>query len=711
MILKRIISLLLLVSMILGCFVGCDQGNSERDDGRGSGSSGKNKLKVTAQEDVGISKELIRALDEALILLEGSNLVFVDGKVCDADGVAPSRLNDVLYLPAKYVAECLGAETKLNKDGTKLSVQLGKTKVDLLADAFELTVNGKSVSMESPVMLEDAIFSVPAEPFCEALGQTIRQDNGLIYISNDLAAAEDGVSADVVGMVGSAVRAQLTPVSGGLFEGEGNYDQRKDCSEVMVIDPTLAPWSSPEGELAAVSGSLYIEDISITMANEDEFDCSFTVYNYLGYTYGSVEVYDSDDQLVELEQISPFEGQKSSITGAFCDIGVLMSDVKKAVTNLNLDHLNYKSSLNSSIQNIKVRVPVGGYVFITCNPEHSDYVAIYNTAHALVEVAMATGDVASLAFGSGDEDTFKDAMKDEVIEALLGKGAKAAEIAAEFNNMFSKASNCSLADVGGYVAQMAKSLANLFQRADIDIGELLTSAAEEAATTVADFALEKLLTNFAPFTKPAFDSWNIICNTSNLFCMFQDMQSTRNVRSLMLETADWRAAYARILREHEDGYNLRFVLCYIDGDMIPELVVIDAVAHFGNTIEFFSYKDGKIIKLKGSGGETEMSFQYASFVYAELQGVICSGGMHMGYVSNHYQVLEGDQFQIKHSFYDNSGTMEEPSFTYNGTDVSEWYYNMKMSEMKKKYADQVLVDGFSDGYDLTEQNIVKVLES
>lgn len=707
---KKYLSFLLVICLLMSCFTACDfGGNSEgNDDGD---SSGKDKLKVTAKEDVGIPDEWIEAMDDALILLEDSHLSFVQGELCDENGGVPIRMDGKLYLPALFVAESLGAETEVKKDGNELTVQLEETTIELIADAFELIVNGKSQSLDTPVVLENSELMVPATPYCQALGYDMRDEDGLIFISNDLEAAEQGASAQSVGLVHSAVRAQLTPVSGGLFQGEGTYDQRKACSEIVVIDPTLAPWSSPAGELAAVSGCLFIEDLSITMASEDQFDCSMTVYNYLGYTYGSVEVYDSDDNLVELEQITPFEGQKDSITGAFCDIGTLMSDIQKAVTNLDLDHLNYKSSLNSSIQEIKVRVPVGGYVFITCNPEHSQYVALYNAAHALVEVAMSTGDVASLAFGSGDEDTFKDAMKDEIIETLLSKGPKAVEIAEEFCTMLSKTSNCSVAEVGKYVSQMAKSMADMFQRADINVGELLSDAAEEAATTVSDFALEKLLTKFAPFTKSAFDSWNIICNTSNLFCLFQDLQSVSNTRSILLETADWRAAYAKILREHEEGFNLRFVLGYVDGDMIPELMVIDAVAHFGNTLEIFSYRDGEIVKLKDTGGETEMSVQYASFSYVELAGVLSRGGMHMGYVSNQYLMLEGDQFQSKHLFRDNSGTEEEPYFQYNDKDVTEWYYRWKQSELDKEYSPAIVyVDGFSDGYDLTEKNIVAVLE-
>ena len=718
---KRSLSLLLVMALLLSCLSGCANGmidNAEDSDKEKPQKEEGHAVEVV--EDLGLSDAFVRTLSRGIVFLLESANSYVKGRLTMIDGgAAPVIIDEILYLPAAFTAQAFRADSSWDEESETLCVQWEDNSMTIVANNDTLTLNESSVKMEGAAVVENGVLLAPAQALCQAFGRSSHKEEDLIIIGESFEEAKKDVPEETVNLVMSSLRSRLSPVSGAEVDskGEKTYADWAKCTQSIVIDPTMAPWTSKDGELAAVSGSLYVDSISITPTEGDSFDCTMTIYNYMGYTYGSVEVYNSDDGLEEIERIKPFSGQKSSVTSAVCDIGILMNDIKKAVKNWDLDHLNYKSELNSQINTVTVNVPAGGYVIITCNPMHSDHVAVYNAIHTFVELSSSAGDMAELCTGVGSADSVKDIMKQAIQEELMSDPTVVAELAAEYRVFLSKIEGITWFDVSGFAEKACEELLNMFERVEIDIFEILESAAKAAGAAVADFACEQFLTTLIPATELAFAGWKITTNASNLVCLLMDLISTQNAKSLMIETFDWRAAYAAILRDFPMGKargNVRFMTCYVDNDMVPELVIIDAVAHFGNTMWIYSYQDRNIVQLDYQGS-TDMNVPYASFVYVELAGLVIYEDMHQGFSQQYYRELQGTSFRNIHSFSDNeglvSGTDENPAYTYNDATVLKSYYQWKRQKLLDEYKDQVIVvSGFSDGYDLMEANIKKVFE-
>ena len=734
---NRLLSLLLIAALILPCFSACasdtagsssksptiqgvytgDGVPGEDSDVTGQTPSEQGTLTVAVQDDAGLTPNFIDTLNSSLIMLVNSDNSYVQGTLTSIQGGStPAMINDTLYLPAAFVSEAFGAETSWDETAQTLNVQWDSNTMSITADADSIIVNGSTIALSSASVIENDVLLTPAEPLCQGLSQNMYCSDDLLIVGPDLSTSKQDVPEDSLNTVFSALSTKLAfSQVGGLTTGsKKTYEEWTQCTKSIVIDPTLAPWSSAKDELAASSGSLYIENISITPAEQDTYNCTMDVYNYLGYTYGSVEVYDANDRLKEVEQIKPFSGQKDSITGAICDVCILMGDVQKAIANQSLDYLNYKTKLNSQIDTIQVNIPVGGYVIITCNPMHSEYVAVYNMTHTLVETMFALDEIGSIFKTTEDLQTTKQIIKDYLIEEILKNTTLIHEISTEYRIFLSNMEEAGWYNMKSFVESTCQSLLDMLSRVEFDVWGLVTQSISGAAGEVVDSAAETALKKIVPGADIPLVTWKVSTNLSNLFCLFMDISSVCNTQSLMLETYDWKSAYAQILRDYptEDATgNLCFLTGYINNDMVPELMIIDAVAQFGSTMEVYSFQNRKIVQLSDPYGSTEFNVPSAMFNYVELEGIMFTGNMHRGYVSVQYSELDGAQFHSIHSFNDNESAVGdvEAEYAYNGRSCSKWYYHWKLDELDKEYKDTVInVSGFSDGHELTEENIQKV---
>ena len=722
---KRVMSLLLVLALLVPTLCACgDSGAGEKRPEKEPASNGENQsqkpsatgISVEIEENWGITDELVSALSSSLVMRLNSSYGYTGGIVSAInDNVFPFLIDDTLYLPAAFVAKSFGAETQWDPETQVLSAKWENHAMTICASDEYITVDGTKISMPTTSVIESKVLLTPAEPLCKGLGKTVEREDDLIIVGDGISELTGGISQEARTLLFSGMDAKLTTVNGWNVDSAKTktYEEWVACTKSIVLDPTMAPWSSPKDQLAAVTGNLYVENISITPAANDTYDCSMDVYNYLGYTYGAVEVYGADDCLVEVERIKPFSGQKTSVVSAVCDVGILMSDITKAVKHWDLDYMNYKTPINSEIQTVKVNVPVDGYVIITANPQHSDRVAAYNMIHTLVEVMFAVDDV---KMGGGKESA-KSLIKDYLIEQLAGEATLIPELAAEFRIFLSD-----IAKVEGYnlkeLTQTAcDSLMNAINRVEFDFWGAVRDAVKDAGHSTADFLAEEFLTSVVPGADQAFCAWKISANVSNIVCLFMDLNVISNAKSLMLENFNWREAYAKILREFpKNNVNgtLNFTTGYVNGDMVPELIIIDAVAHFGNTMYMYTYCDRKIVPVQNTDGKVEFSIPYAAFSYVELQGIIARGNMHQGYESEWFDQLCGTRFQKVCSFSNDAGAVygsSKPTYYYNDSKVGQWFYDWKLGSLKKEYNDcMVAVDGFSLP-EVSESNIRSYFEN
>jgi len=85
--------------------------------------------------------------------------------------------DEVLYVPANPVFETLGAYTRWDPVNEVFHGILGEYELHLPVDSHEVTVDGETVAWNEPVILVDDTVYVPAAPAAEALGAFVEWDD------------------------------------------------------------------------------------------------------------------------------------------------------------------------------------------------------------------------------------------------------------------------------------------------------------------------------------------------------------------------------------------------------------------------------------------------------------------------------------------------------------------------------------------------------
>lgn len=689
-----------------------------------SGGESQQEEEIAYLEDpnLGLTEEFTAALEQALIMLADSSTCISGGVVQTLTGLAPTVFDGTVMIPAAFVAQWLGGSAEYSPEQLETVVTVGETTIRIPDNGEAFYVNDAEVELTGKgIITRQGSSLIPAEEYCQALNQPLTMTEGLLVIGRELPQTDNPDSAS---LVLDAMRQRMsTPAVVTGSTPAGTYQERSTYSESIVIDPTVelaegsqVLTSAPADTLLAVAGSLYVENLVVTVNPEGGYIVEMDIYNYLGYTYGSAEVYDKDENLVDHDRIAPFEGQKSSIISAITDVFVLSGDLSKTITT-GTDYMNHRSDLNAKKTSVTLNVPDGGYIFITCNPQHSDYVALYNAIHTLVSIMNASGDLAGSEAPEQDGQSLKDKVVDTLVKELTKDPTAFAEIVTEFREIALPKEQCMPWQTKEIVLDTAEKILDMFQRADINIGKMLEDAVKSNLSGAIDKGVEEFLEKALPMTKVALDSWKISANFSNLFCLFMDLENVNHTKSLIIEISDWRAAYAQLLRERTPGDGTqRFTLAFIDGDNVPELIAINAVAHYGSSVEIYSYRFRQIHTVQDSYGHPYLDVAYASLYYVEYASTVVRGNFHMGITSTNYlQLDENYVLDSTHVFYDDEqfceGSGDKPTYNYNDEVVSRWQYMYLLNKLDNQYADStVYLDGFTDGWAITEANIKEVLK-
>lgn len=671
---RRLTALLLTAAMLLSLLSGCGSGPS--DDG-----AGQTGPLESAEAQSLFPEQLTETLNHALILLSGSENSYVRGVRTAVEDLLPVILGSTVYVPAVFVAESLGAAVTAEEG--KLTVVHGENTLEISPDT--LSVNGSPVSLPmGAVFVEEGIL-VPAEEYCQGLGTQLYCRDDLILIGDGLAESFSAAAPEESQMAVDVLQAELTSPPIMMQTAGTGFADRAAVSCYLPLDPLNLPFSTEPDTLVACAGNLYVENLSVDYDMDTKlYTVNMTVYNYLGYCYGSVEVYDQNDQLLELERINPYQGRKSSVVSTVTDVAKLAMDSGKAVWNWDISYLNYRTDLNSSKTEITVKVPLGGYIFLTCNPTHSMYSAFYNLVHAFVQTAVCATDVSkALSDGDGITPELTQKLADLIIEKLMEDPGAVVELAAEFERIFGL--NSPVLDSGNFLTSAAAALQDAFQRAEIDILGLLRETIQQELTGAVDEHIEKQLTALLPITQVALTSWKLITAGENLFNMLVDMETVCNCQSIIIDISDWRSAYLEFLKT-QLGSGDRYDLIYLTDDNIPELVVLHAGGRIGSTATIYTYQNRQVVNIPGPDGP-EITIGFGEMQYLEYQSSIIQGNVQEGITSMTFMVLSGDSFQTEATFVDTElleGGAEQAgfgSYTYNGIPVTQASYYWQLHQI------------------------------
>ena len=107
-----------------------------------------------------------------IVLAVGKKNAEVFGEKKSND-VAPVIKNERTMLPARFVAEALGAKVEWNEEAKTVTITKDKTVIVITIDSDKATVSGKEVKLDSPAFIENSRTYTPIRFISEALGATV----------------------------------------------------------------------------------------------------------------------------------------------------------------------------------------------------------------------------------------------------------------------------------------------------------------------------------------------------------------------------------------------------------------------------------------------------------------------------------------------------------------------------------------------------------
>lgn len=99
----------------------------------------------------------------------------VDGTVYNMDA-SPLIQDGRTLVPVRYLADALGAQTAWDATSQTVTVTAGSTTIDLVIGSTTLTVNGQTSTMDVAPVITDGRTYLPARYVAEALGATVDWD-------------------------------------------------------------------------------------------------------------------------------------------------------------------------------------------------------------------------------------------------------------------------------------------------------------------------------------------------------------------------------------------------------------------------------------------------------------------------------------------------------------------------------------------------------
>lgn len=150
----------------------------------------------------------------ALIIDEPTASVF--GEIKESD-VAPVIKKNRTMLPARFVAENLGAEVEWTAEERKVTVKNETTTIEIVIDSEVAKVNGEEVALDSPAFIENNRTYTPVRFIVENLGANIEWNAELRMVTitkavEEAPAEEEAVVEDAETEEAEDVETEEAPV-------------------------------------------------------------------------------------------------------------------------------------------------------------------------------------------------------------------------------------------------------------------------------------------------------------------------------------------------------------------------------------------------------------------------------------------------------------------------------------------------------------------
>lgn len=116
--------------------------------------------------------ELYTGKTNEIVMTVGSKTAYASGNTVEID-VEPIISNGRTMLPARFVAEELGASVEWDESSRKVVIQKDALKIELVVDSSIAYVNGREVALDSPVFIRNGRTYTPVRFVAEKLGAKV----------------------------------------------------------------------------------------------------------------------------------------------------------------------------------------------------------------------------------------------------------------------------------------------------------------------------------------------------------------------------------------------------------------------------------------------------------------------------------------------------------------------------------------------------------
>ena len=181
-------------------------------------------------------------LKDALVLVIGTPnaLSNLQNKQVDPENpqVLPAIINDRTLVPARFIAESLGAQVGWDGETSTVTIQLDGKIITMVLNSTAMVVDGQEVTLEVPAQSIEGRTMVPLRALCEqALAKQVFWDpKGLIVISNTENIFDSTADAGFIDSLIAAVKAgEAIELSGPIFDTQ-------DVDDVVDYDKVEEPY-------------------------------------------------------------------------------------------------------------------------------------------------------------------------------------------------------------------------------------------------------------------------------------------------------------------------------------------------------------------------------------------------------------------------------------------------------------------------------------
>ena len=116
--------------------------------------------------------ELYVGKADEIVMTLGNKTAYVSGNAVQIDA-EPIISNGRTMLPARFVAEKLGASVDWDASSRKVTIQKGTLKIELVVGSSVAYVNNREVTLDSPVFIQDGRTYTPVRFVAERLGAKV----------------------------------------------------------------------------------------------------------------------------------------------------------------------------------------------------------------------------------------------------------------------------------------------------------------------------------------------------------------------------------------------------------------------------------------------------------------------------------------------------------------------------------------------------------